>query len=59
MLHVDAHLVCYRIAERRVWGWNHDVFRPRTVTVTSAAGKDTAALLWREQLCVPSVVTTD
>jgi cysteine-rich repeat protein len=59
VLHVDAHLVCYRIEERRVRGWPRDVFRPRNVTITSAAGKDTAALLWREQLCVPSIVTTD
>lgn len=36
---------------------DQDHFHPRNVTITSAAGKDTIAVLWRDQLCVPSIVT--
>jgi len=54
VLHEQVHQVCYRIQERRVWGHNPDVFRPRTVTVTSASGRDVVGLVLRDHLCVPS-----
>ena len=52
--HEAVHLVCYRIAERRVWGRNPDAFRPRSTTVTSANGRDVVGLVARDHLCVPS-----
>ena len=52
--HDAVHLVCYRIAERRVWGRNPDAFRPRSTTVVSANGRDVVGLVARDHLCVPS-----
>jgi hypothetical protein len=49
-----VHLVCYRIAERRVWGRNPDAFRPRSTTIMSANGRDVVGLVARDHLCVPS-----
>ena len=57
VLHEQVHQVCYRIQERREWGRNPDAFRPRTVTVTSANGRDVTALVVRDRLCVPSTAS--
>jgi cysteine-rich repeat protein len=55
--HDAVHLVCYRIQERRVWGRHSDLFRPRSGPVAHALGSDYVSLLWREHLCVPSLVS--
>lgn len=52
--HDAVHLVCYRIADRRVWGRNPEAFRPRSTTVVSANGRDVVGLVARDHLCVPS-----
>ena len=57
VLHERVHQVCYRIQERRVWGRNPDAFRPRTVTVTSANGRDVTGLVMRDHFCVPSTAS--
>lgn len=55
--HDAAYLVCYRIAEHRVWGRNPDAFRPRSTTVVSANGRDVVGLFARDHLCVPSAAS--
>ena len=57
--HDAVHLVCYGIQERRVWGRYPDFFRPRNASVAHALGSDFVTLLWREHVCVPSVVAAN
>lgn len=56
--HHAVHLVCYGLKERRVWGRNADLFRPRSGSVAHALGSDFVSLLWRDHLCVPSAVAS-